>query len=408
MENATYALKCILMNRGGLSNALRRRKRLLFLFCASLLWVVSAAFGQEMSLKEAIQKEHESLKVETGSYAEMVAYTGGMIKPVDVSRLSTLTDSSKAKNKPIILYFFADWDIYSHKMRKETFFNNKVSGLINREFYFVALNEKTEVAKKLYKNITGSELKSFPMTVYLNPKESYSFQYPGYQTNLMYISNLFKLKKIGYATINNRILNNIGQLFKKDYKIIYTALDNLDSIEKLDGVEEISKKAKSLAEIEEAIDNALYTLKDEESFGYILKHAGFVKFASSLSYDQKDSLRRDEYVSLDTVSRSILTTAVEYRNMRNSLKITPGSKQDKNLQTYMAKHLIMVGIPPAIRNTVYEYCKKYMILKESKENAEMYSQKIRETLSIDWEKGIIYKAGFSITLLKDGLFIQYN
>ncbi|GAB3919687.1 hypothetical protein GCM10028804_12240 [Larkinella terrae] len=361
-----------------------------------------------MSLKEAIQKEHESLKVETGSYAEMVAYTGGMIKPVDVSRLSTLTDSSKAKNKPIILYFFADWDIYSHKMRKETFFNNKVSGLINREFYFVALNEKTEVAKKLYKNITGSELKSFPMTVYLNPKESYSFQYPGYQTNLMYISNLFKLKKIGYATINNRILNNIGQLFKKDYKIIYTALDNLDSIEKLDGVEEISKKAKSLAEIEEAIDNALYTLKDEESFGYILKHAGFVKFASSLSYDQKDSLRRDEYVSLDTVSRSILTTAVEYRNMRNSLKITPGSKQDKNLQTYMAKHLIMVGIPPAIRNTVYEYCKKYMILKESKENAEMYSQKIRETLSIDWEKGIIYKAGFSITLLKDGLFIQYN
>ncbi|RCR70876.1 thioredoxin family protein [Larkinella punicea] len=396
------------MNLFRVRNIIHKNKRLVFLLCFSLLWMVFPGFGQEVTLKEAIQKEHESLKVETGSYAEMVAYSGGAIKPISLSMLPTLTDSSKAKDKPIILYFFADWDLYSHKMRKETFRYKNVSGLVNQEFYFVALNEKTDVAKKLYKTITGTELKSFPMTVYLNPKKNYSFQYPGYQTDLIYISNLFKIKKVGYTKIDNRILNNLGKLFKKDFKLAYTMFDELEAFKQLSAVEEISKNAKSLSEIEEAIDDALYTLKDEESFDRFLKHAGFVKFASTLSYDQKDSLRTDEYVSLDTVSRSVLTAAVVFRNLRHSLNITPGSKQDKNIQTYMAKHLIMVGIPTSIRKTIEEYCKKNMTLTESKENKEMYYQAVREKLSIDSEKGLIYKAGFSILLTKDNVLIQYN
>lgn len=89
------------------------------------------------------------------------------------------------QNKPVFLYFYADWCTYCTKLKKTTFKNKNVLEFINSQFISIRVN--TDVEKDLAVNW---KVRGLPTSWFLEPDGTRINSIPGYMDEKQFLSIL--------------------------------------------------------------------------------------------------------------------------------------------------------------------------------------------------------------------------
>lgn len=104
-------------------------------------------------------------------------------------------EKAKKKNKPVLLFFGADWCAYCNKMKAVTFQDSKVSDYINENFIpvYVDADQKKELVS-LY------EVRGLPTSWFLNATGDKLYGSPGYMDEKMFLNLLNYILHDKYIT----------------------------------------------------------------------------------------------------------------------------------------------------------------------------------------------------------------
>ncbi len=141
------------------------------LICIALAGVLTYNQTRSLSAIEASSDENNTVAA-TGDSINWIEFDSGM-------------KMAHKSNKPIFLYFYADWCTYCVKLKKTTFKNKTILNYLKNHFISIKVN--TDIEKEL---ATNWKVRGLPTSWFLESDASQIDSIPGYMDEEQFLTIL--------------------------------------------------------------------------------------------------------------------------------------------------------------------------------------------------------------------------